>query len=319
MSQESILIVPPPAPAFLSEVAATNAAQSSAPLPVSSLNGINEWEQHIDEFNAVIRTSIIDNLHRGNHDVTTARREINGVQAFVVTPDGVDEKGPVLFEVHGGGLVYCGGDITRAMSEVKASHTGWIHWATDYRMPPRYPFPVALDDLVSTYRALLEEREPERIVVGGESAGGNLAAALMLRLKQEGLPLPAGLLLLTPEVDLTESGDTFATLAHASPGLQSLMKINLLYAAGRDLSDPLISPLFGNLEGLPPTLLIAGTRDLFLSNTVRMHRALREAEVAADLHIFDARPHAGYGNAPEEEAVHQLIRDFLNERVPVTL
>ena len=174
-------------------------------------------------------------------------------------------------------------------------------------MPPTHPYPAALDDVVAVYQALLEVRDPSQIIVGGGSAGGNLAAALLLRAKAEGLPMPAALVLLTPEVDLTESGDSFVTLADVSVGLQSLRDANLLYAGGQDLTDPYLSPLFGDVNGFPPTLLISGTRDLYLSNTVRMHRKLREAGVEADLHIFDARPHAGYGNAPEEAAVSAEI------------
>jgi acetyl esterase/lipase len=123
------------------------------------------------------------------------------------------------------------------------------------------------------------------------------------------LPMPAALVLLTPEIDLTESGDSFTTLAHVSVGLEPLREVNLLYANGHDLHDPYLSPLFGDLAGFPPTLVICGTRDLFLSNAVRIHRKLREAGVDADLHIFDGRPHAGFGNAPEESAVSACGND----------
>ena len=123
--------------------------------------------------------------------------------------------------------------------------------------------------------------------------------------------MPAALVLMTPEVDLTESGDSFVTLADVSVGLQSLRDVNELYAGGHDLTDPYLSPLFGDLTGFPPTLLVSGTRDLFLSNTVRMHRKLREAGVDADLHVFDGRPHAGYGNAPEEAAVAAESASFV--------
>jgi epsilon-lactone hydrolase len=183
----------------------------------------------------------------------------------------------------------------------------------DYRMPPEYPFPAALDDAVSAYRDLLARYDPARIVVSGRSAGGNLAAALMLRAKVERLAMPAGLILLSPEVDLTESGDSFQTnrlIDVVLPG--SLMASNRLYAGAADLSDPLLSPLFGDLAGFPPTLLQAGTRDLFLSNTVRLHRRLRDAGVAADLHVFEAMPHGGFtGSTPEDEDLDREISRFL--------
>ena len=130
-------------------------------------------------------------------------------------------------------------------------------------MPPHFPYPTPLDDCVAVYREVVSRHAPERVVVHGNSAGGNLAAALILRAKAEGLPLPGGLILETPELDLTESGDSFATNAIIDVVLQrSLGEANRLYAAGHDLADPFVSPLFGDVPGWPRTLLTAGTRDI---------------------------------------------------------
>ncbi len=117
-------------------------------------------------------------------------------------------------------------------------------------MPPEHPYPAALDDCLSAYRHVLHRHAPANIVIGGRSAGGNLAVAMVLRARDEGLPLPAGLVLQSPEVDLTESGDSFEVNRMVDvvlPG--SLMSINRLYANGADLSHPYLSPLFGELEG----------------------------------------------------------------------
>ena len=118
-------------------------------------------------------------------------------------------------------------------------------------------------------------------------------------------------------MDLTESGDTFQTNLGIDGVLtRSLMPANLLYAAGHDLTDPYVSPLFGDFtKGFPPTMLASGTRDLFLSNTVRMHRALRSAGVEADLHIVEASGHGGFfGQAPEDEDLAQEVRRFIDAR-----
>ncbi len=124
--------------------------------------------------------------------------------------------------------------------------------------------------------------------------------------------MPAALVLLSPEVDLTESGDTFVTLRDADTTLGSLMPVNELYANGRDLAHPHLSPLFADVSDFPPTLLQSGTRDLFLSNTVRMHRHLRAANVEAELHVFEARPHAGFGGrTPEDLELNAELRRFL--------
>jgi acetyl esterase/lipase len=199
------------------------------------------------------------------------------------------------------------------MGSATATFNRMVTWAVDYRMPPHHPYPAALDDCMAAYRALLAEHRPEDVFVGGASAGGNLAAALIVRAKDEGLPMPAGLVLISPEVDLTESGDSFqVNLGIDNVLTGSLMQTNLLYAAGHDLSDPYLSPLFADVTGFPPTFIQAGTRDLFLSNAVRMHRKLRAACVDAELHVFEAMPHGGFAGAPEDAEVRAEVKRFLD-------
>ena len=210
------------------------------------------------------------------------------------------------------------GDCCRAMGMTALARAGVRMWAVDYRMPPDHPYPASLDDCVTIYRSLLRNHRPEEIIVGGASAGGNLAAALILRARDEGLPLPAAAVLLTPEVDLTESGDSFRTNLGVDNVLGSLMSTNLLYASGHDLAHPYLSPLFGDFtEGFPPTFLATGTRDLFLSNTVRMHRSLRAAGVPAELHVLEAAPHGGFfGTSPEDRELVQEARRFVDDQWP---
>jgi epsilon-lactone hydrolase len=234
------------------------------------------------------------------------------VPVHVVIPASVadDDTTPLFLQLHGGALIMARGDLAWMESAALASRRPGPTWVPDYRMLPRHPYPAALDDAVAVYRAALETRPPERIVVAGTSAGGNLAAALLLRARDEGLPLPAALVLQTPELDLTESGDSFRTNLGIDI-LGSLMPINLLYADGHDLAHPYLSPLFGDLAGLPPTFLQSGTRDLFLSNAVRMHRRLLAAGVEAELHVFEGMPHASFsGGAPEDLELLAEVRRF---------
>jgi len=228
--------------------------------------------------------------------------DIDGVVAHMAVPPGADDDPRVYLDIHGGGLVHGGGEACRRGASLAAQRYGVRCWSVDYRMPPAHPYPAPLDDCVAAYRGLLNQYEPKNIIVGGSSAGGNLAAALVLRARDEGLPLPAALVLQTPEVDLTESGDTFQTNRWLDVVLpEPLMDINLIYAAGHDLADPYLSPLFGDFtKGFPPTVLQSGTRDLFLSNTVRMHRALLKAGVAVELHVYEGMPHGGFMGAPED-------------------
>ena len=127
--------------------------------------------------------------------------------------------------------------------------------------------------------------------------------------------MPAAVVLMTPELDLTESGDTFETNQMIDVMLpRPLMNANLLYAAGHDLSHPHLSPLFGDFsEGFPPTLLQSGTRDLLLSNTVRMHRVLRRAGVPVELHIIEGMPHGGFMGSPEDKELAEEIGRFVAE------
>ena len=240
---------------------------------------------------------------------------VNGVPVFVVTPDDVGEgpDNPIYLDIHGGSLIMGSGKACEVMARRTAAQVQMQTWSVDYRMPPDHPYPAPLDDVIAVYRGLLDVHAPERIVVGGGSAGGNLAAALILRARDEGLPLPAALVLLTPEADLTESGDTFQT----NLGIDCVLTASLadsiaLYANGHDLKDPYLSPLFGSLTApFPPTFLQAGTRDLFLSNAVRMHRRLRSGGVDAELHVFEAMPHGGFFGAPEDDDLTDEIRRFL--------
>lgn len=219
-----------------------------------------------------------------------------------------------FMEIHGGALVFGGGRFAQLMAIWRAAALGCRVFSVDYRMPPAHPYPAGLDDCVTAYRHLLGQHHRCHIVIGGLSAGGNLAAATILRARDEHLPLPAATVLLTPELDLTESGDSFFTNRDVDVALPDpLPQANLLYADGRDLAHPYISPLFGDFgQGFPPTFLQTGTRDLFLSNTVRMHRALLNAGCQAELHVWEAMPHAGFGGgSPEDVEMGEAVRDFL--------
>ena len=241
----------------------------------------------------------------------TARATIH-----VATPESVTQPGGAYLDFHGGALVFGGGEACRVQARMQADRYGVRCYGVDYRMPPEHPYPAALDDAIAAYRHVLERHAPACIVVGGRSAGGNLAAAMLLRARDEGLPLPAGLVLLSPQIDLTESGDSFEVNRMVDvmlPG--SLMRNNMLYAGGAALTHPYLSPLFGDLRGFPPTFLQSGTRDLFLSNTVRMHRALRQADVDAELHVFEGMPHGGFGGNTSEDRdlAHEASR-FVRRR-----
>lgn len=237
----------------------------------------------------------------------------------VATPRVLRHEACVCIDLHGGALVFGGGEACRQSARIQADRHGMVCFGVDYRMPPDHPYPDALEDCMAVYRRALEAYDADHVFLIGRSAGGNLAMATILRARDEGLALPAAVILLSPEVDLTESGDSFQTNRIIDVVLpNSLMSCNLLYAGGADLTHPYVSPLFGKMTGdMPPMFLQSGTRDLFLSNAVRLHRKLRRAGVPAELHVFEAMPHGGFGGAASEdlELVQEMVR-FIKAHVP---
>ena len=218
------------------------------------------------------------------------------------------------FDIHGGGFIAGGGVMCRMLAKIRAADYGATVYSVDYRLAPAHPYPAALDDCMAAYCTILESVHAANLVIGGSSAGGNLAAALLLRARAEGLPMPAGLLLMTPATDMTASGDSRVT--------NRLLDVSLYGGAGAGPADylgasnprdPYLSPLFGEIgSDWPPTLLTTGTRDLLLSDTVMMHRKLREAGVDAQLLVTEAGLHIGFmGSAPEDHYIMGEARNFV--------
>jgi acetyl esterase/lipase len=248
---------------------------------------------------------------------------VAGVPVFRCTPRAVapaDER-RLLLHLHGGGYVLFPGEAGAGEAMLMAGYAGLRVVSVDYRMPPDHPFPAALDDAVAVWRALLAGNDPGRMAVFGSSAGGGLTLALMLRLKAEGLPLPAAIAPGTPWVDLTARGATLGANAFVDNVLVAptgwIGGAAPLYAAGRDRADPFVSPIFGDFAGLPPAILTSGTRDLLLSDTVRAHRRLRRAGVEATLQVFEAMSHAQFLEpfVPETEEAFAEIAGFLRARL----
>lgn len=247
-------------------------------------------------------------------DVKVTTKRIGSAEVHFARPAKPDRADCAYIDLHGGALVFGGGEASREGARIAASRYGIECYGVDYRMPPEFPYPAALDDCMCVYRHAVDTYGADRVVIGGRSAGGNLALATVLRARDEGLKLPSAIVLLSPEIDLTESGDSFQTNKTIDVNLpNSLMSANLLYANGADLCHRYISPLFGQFfEEFPPTFIQSGTRDLLLSNAVRLHRALRRVGAVTELHVFEGMPHGGFGGTPEDEELAGEVASFVN-------
>ena len=225
---------------------------------------------------------------------------IDGVKVTIVTPDEIPDanKDKVIVHVHGGCYVYFPGasGTTEALMMAGFGHYKVI--AVDYRMPPEAFFPAALDDAMTVYKAAMKMTAPKNVGIVGTSAGGALTLEMVVKAKQDGLPMPGAIAPGTPMADVTKSGDSFYTNEFVDNVLVSpngfCDDAAAFYAHGHDLHDPLLSPVNADMTGFPPTFLTTGTRDQLLSNTVRVHRKLRRAGVAADLNVYEGESHAQY-------------------------
>ncbi len=256
--------------------------------------------------------------------VTVKPETIDGVGVYVVTPDTIppDHRDKVLIHVHGGCYVLSPGESGTSEAIMMAGLGHFKVISVDYRMPPEAYFPAALDDAMTIYRSLIKSGNPKNVAVFGTSAGGALVLEMMLRAKQAGLPMPGAIAPGTPMSDVTKTGDSFYTNDMVDNVLVSrdgfCHAATLVYAHGHDLRDPMLSPVYGDMHGFPPAILTTGTRDLLLSNTVRVHRKLREAGVEAQLEVFEGESHAQYqfdDRVPETKEAFGEITAFFDKHL----
>jgi acetyl esterase/lipase len=312
-----------PAPAGVSaelrELITSRQIAPAMPVPTTR----DAWldvQRNWDEANAAVARDFAR-----KHGATYESMEVAGVPCFLVTPREVGERfeDRWLVHVHGGAFVLNGGEgcVTEAIWVANACKARVL--SIDYRRPPVHPFPAAIEDAVAVWKAVVERQDAAATALFGSSAGGNLSLATTLKLKQLGLPVPGALFAGTPATDLEKTGDTWYTLEGVDPlgrydgFIRACFEV---YAPSEDFSDPLVSPVRGDLRGFPPTILISGTRDLLLSDTVRMHRALRAAGVEAQLHIYEGQSHGDYipgdlVGAPESLDAQAEIFRFFDEHL----
>ncbi len=282
----------------------------------------DEWKVQVQAGAAAI-VATLPALRKELH-VRVEPRTIDGVKAYMVTPENVppENRNRLLVHVHGGCYVSNPGEAGTSEAIYMAGFGRFKIISVDYRTPPDHPYPAALDDAMTVWKAAVKMADPKNMAIFGSSAGGALTLSMILRAKQEHLPLPAAIAPGTPMSDLANTGDSFRTNAMLDNVLvapdASCDKRAALYANGHDLRDPMLSPLYGDMRGFPPAILTTGTRDLLLSNTVRVHRKLRQAGVEAVLQVYEGQSHAQYArdvSEPETREAFEEIAHFLDQHL----
>lgn len=245
-------------------------------------------------------------------DIQIREFQIKDREAEWVSVTRAHMKKYVILYCHGGGYSTGSRLYARTLTTKLAETTSMDVLAFDYRLAPEHPYPAACEDAMKAWDYLMLLGYGARdVIVAGDSAGGNLALSLVLKLKEEQRLLPRGLVLLSPWTDLTASGRTHTTRALVDPVLDAdyLRKMMENYAAGRELTDPLISPLFGDFEGFPPTYIQVGDNEMLLSDSTMLHKKLIAANVSAKIdvfkgmwHVFQMSPFKTAGEAMEKNA-----------------
>lgn len=246
--------------------------------------------------------------------------QIAGVSVYWVTPANLDPalKDKLFVVNQGGGYVFNSGYAATIEASVIAHHLQMPVLAIDYAKAPAHPAPAGRDDIVVVWKALLETRSAKDMVMGGSSAGATLSVLTQQELIAQGIPTAAALYIGTPSVDMTMTGDS----RYINEGLDHVLvswrgfgsELIDLYVGGLSKSDPRVSPINGSFAGFPPSYLITGTRDLLLSDTIRLDRALKRAGVSTELNVYEGQSHGDYMLAfgtPESTEHYQALASFM--------
>lgn len=274
-----------------------------------------ERRKHTDEWRA--RDSAeAKRLYPVNIEETTTA----GVRTDIITPVAESNKNRVLINLHGGGFNSDSGSLIEGIPIANLAKVKVV--SVYYRLAPENPFPAAIDDVVAVYKELLKTYQPRSIGIFGTSAGAILTGEVAVKIKQLGLPLPGALGMFSTLADFSRPSDSqqLFSLNGFSGNLApetSDHPHDESYVGKTDPKNPVLSPLFADLHGFPPCLLVTSTRDLLLSNTAIFHRALLQAGVNSQLVVFEALPHAFWYHfqLPETQEALQIMANFFNERV----
>jgi epsilon-lactone hydrolase len=254
--------------------------------------------------------------------VDVQERMIAGVRTDIINPLEMPEahRACVLINLHGGGFNSDSGSLIEGVPIANLAKMQVV--SVYYRLAPENPFPAAVDDVVAVYNELLKDHKPQNIGIFGTSAGGILTAEVAVKLKQSGIPLPGALGLFSMLADFSQPSDSQNLFAlNGWPGIVETQdpnkRVGEEYAPNTNPHDPVLSPLYADLHGMPPSLLVTSTRDILLSNTSIFHRALLHAGDDAQLVVYEALPHAFWYHFqfPETREALDLMANFFDQKL----
>jgi acetyl esterase/lipase len=245
---------------------------------------------------------------------------IGGIDCEWLVPDGSDNKRLLLY-FHGGAYVMGSAATHRKMLSFIAAFSGVRALLPNYRLAPEHPFPAGLDDCVGLYRGLLESGcSPDRVVLGGDSAGGGMAMATLMSLRDAGDRLPAAAFLMSPWLDLAATGESVETRADHDPWFDpaDMPAVVNYYCSLEERFNPLVSPVHGDVHGLPPILVQVGDHEILLSDSTRIADKISAAQGEVELEIWPGMWHVFQyfiGQMPESRKAIRKIADFIQSHV----
>jgi epsilon-lactone hydrolase len=254
------------------------------------------------------------------YEPTITEINLGGVNVLDIKPKNWTDNGKVLVYTHGGAYTLLSANSTLWLSVFAADSTGLRIISIDYTVAPFAKWNQSTDEVISVVQALRNQvgYSLKDIAIYGDSAGGGLAAGTVLKMRDNGMGMPAAVVLWSPWADVTESGDTYITLKHSDPFLGNTSLLNKSadsYANPEDQKNPYVSPVYGNFSnGFPPTLIQGGTKEIFLSDFVRMYQALDQAGIPVKLDIYEGMPHVFQTflvDTPESDIALSKMSDFL--------
>jgi acetyl esterase/lipase len=284
----------------------------NSPQPEESLA---ERRKHTDEWRAK-DSAEAKRLYPVNVEETTTA----GVRTDIITPLTEANKNLVLINLHGGGFNSDSGSLIEGIPIANLAKVKVV--SVYYRLAPENPFPAAVDDVVAVYKELLKAYQPHNIGIFGTSAGAILTGQVAVKINQLGLPLPGALGMFSTLADFSRPSDSQQLFAlgglsgNIAPQTSNQPHDDF-YVGKTNPKDPVLSPLFANLHGFPPCLLVTSTRDLLLSNTSMFHLALLRAGVESQLLVYEGLPHAFWYQfqLPETKDALQMMAAFFEKRL----